>query len=293
MAMEIHEIFRKAREFQGITQNDVLEMICPLELAAPSLSTFESGKSSISKIKLSRIAEVLNLNPKLVDEETINPFQSKNVIKMFLKEGNLLKSNIEPLFFVARFNRHIRLISLVAPPDVQRKLYRMLGLRWVFALIFCDDVNNVYLLRGKKDLVNIIVDLPYFVNKILSVSQESNCNFSMAQLQATEDLFKKIREDTLSRANVERLFKDAKFEEVHPRRTDSESKEISLTDEEKKEINFQRSLGMRTPSELDLIVVKALHEGNVPHNVLLSLIMVIKEEKINEEELLNRIRYRR
>ena len=47
---------------------------------------------------------------------------------------------------------------------------------------------------------------------------------------------------------------------------------------------------MKTPSELDLVVIKTMHERKVSHNTALSIFKVIDEEKVSEEEALKFIR---
>ena len=264
---KINEIFRMAREVQGITQQELVDRIETDTLTHSAISHFEAGKANISTKKLRSIAKVLSLNPDFAEDATVNPFKNTTgVIKMFATEGKLFKT-LEPLYFVSQFNRRIRLLSLIAPPEVINKLYSKLGIPWIFAVAFSDDEKNIFLLRGRKDLINLAVDWPVLMTQII----RSKCVFSVAQQEASKDLFDKIKtSDALSRDDIEPLFLEVNFDNVNRELTDNANKE--LTDNEEEQLEIQRKYAMKPLSELDLIIIRSMREEKVSHEEILNFI---------------------
>jgi hypothetical protein len=185
---------------------------------------------------------------------------------VFATEGKIFKT-LEPLNFVVQFNRRIRMISLIAPPEKINKLYSKLGIPWIFAVAFSDDEKNIFLIRGKKELINLAVDWPILMSQII----KSKCVFAIAQKEAGMDLFDKIRTlDVLSRDDIEPLFLEVNFDNVNKELTDNVNKE--LTDDEEEQLEVQRKYAMKPLSELDLIIIRSMREGRVSHEEILNFI---------------------
>jgi len=257
--MKINEIFKRVREYQGRKQHEIAHLA---GITHQSLSGFESEISTLSKNTQKEIAGHLGLNPDYIDGGVVNPFKSDRLIKVLIKEG-ILFENFEPLYFVAQFSSRITLIGLIAPPEVMKKLYRKLGITWIFAITFADSLGNIFLLRGKRDLINFAVDWRNLRRKISKVSVESNCLFSISQYVADKDLFEKIRVwDPVSKKDIEPLFHNVDFKEVNK----------EWTEDEEKQLTSQRSLQLDTLSELDLIIIKSMRDEKVSHDEILKFI---------------------
>ena len=281
-------IFRKVRELQLITQKDVIDRIQPTELTQAALSAYEANRSSISRVKLRRIAQVINMNPDFVDDNTTNLFSNREgLILLYEKGGGLLRSSLESLFLIIKFHKRVQLIALVAPPDVIRKPYKAARIKWIFAVAARDEAGNVFVIRGRKDLINLIVELPSF-KRTLAASREPNSIVSMAEREADERLFALIRDCEVSRGDIKRIFRKESFDEVGSPGTGYGN--IHLTDDEKKEVLFQRNIEMRTPTELDLVLIKVMNEKKVTPNVMLSILNAIGEGQLTEDDVVRLLR---
>ena len=273
---KISGIFKKARKLQDIRQQEIIEKIKPEILTQAALSSFEANKSTISARKLKKIAQELNLNPEFVDDVSLNPFYNKNsVIKMFVKEEVFLEK-LEPIHFVAGFNKRLSLIFLVAPyPELKK--FKNLGLPLIYAIAFMDDMNNVFLVRRKKatEIINLAGDWPNSVVKILKDTEAYQSEITIAQKQIERPLFEKIRDwEAISKKEIASFFKakDIKFTEVAMSKEKDENGKLVLDESEEKAVRFLRSLGMKAPTELDIIVLKALREAKMPHEHVLEFI---------------------
>jgi transcriptional regulator with XRE-family HTH domain len=258
--LRLNELFKFVRESIGRTQ---VEVSSAAGITQPSLQKYEKGQASLSKEVLIKMAESICLDPEYISGKSQYPFKSNGLIKMFAQEGGVSKSLLDPLYFVADFSSKIDLICLVAPADLLNKLYKRLGLPWIFALAFRNDRDSIFLLRGKKEkeLVNLAVSFPALIFNIL----KSKCVFSIAQKEVAKGLFDKIRKwDTVSRKDIGTLFteKDIDFKEVNK----------DLTYNEARQLIAQRNILRDTLSELDLIVIKAMREERVSHEELLKFI---------------------
>jgi DNA-binding XRE family transcriptional regulator len=254
----LSDLFKFVRESMGRTQGEVASAA---EITQQSLHIFEKGQASLAKETLKKMAVPLSINPEYIDEKSPYPFANPaGLIKMFATEGSVSKSVLEPLYFVSGFDKRLDLIFLVSPDNIENKLFRKLGLLWIFSIAFRDGHDNIFLLRGKKDLINLEVGFPPLVFKIL----ESKCLFSIAQHKADKGLFDKIKEkwSDVSRQDIEPLFHEVNFEEVNK----------EWTDDEKIQLTSQRGLLMDTLSDLDLIIIKSMRDARVSHDEILKFI---------------------
>jgi transcriptional regulator with XRE-family HTH domain len=242
----INELFKIIRKFTGRTQ---VELTSTAGISYQSLQKFEKGQISISKDILKKMAEVIYISPDFIDGKSSYPFnRPTDLITMIAPEGGIFEPLLAPLYFVAEFNNRIDLIFLIAPKDIENKLFRKLGLLWIFALAFRDSHGNIFFLKGRKekDLINLAVGIPSLIFKIL----ESNCLFSIAQLKTDKDLFEKIRTDwnDVSRGDIEPLFHEVNFNEVNK----------ELSDDEGEQLKIQREKAMKPLSELDLVIIQSM-----------------------------------
>lgn len=258
--LALNELFKFVRESMGRTQ---VEVSSSAGIAQPSLQKYEKGQASLSKEALLKMGATICLDPEYISGRSQYPFKSGGLIKMFAQQGGIFKSLLDPLYLVADFSSKIDLICLVAPAEMLSKIYRKIGLPWIFALAFRDDRDNIFLIRGKKekDLINLAVSFPALIFYIL----KSKCVFSIAQKEVTKRLFDRIRNwDAVSRKDIAALFteEDMDFKEVNK----------DLTYDEARQLIAQRNILRNTLSELDLIVIKAMREERVGHEAVLKFI---------------------
>jgi transcriptional regulator with XRE-family HTH domain len=243
--MQIHEVLKKTREALGKTQEEIAAAV---NMKRQELQRYEHG-GGLPQTKLREISKLLHIDPEYAVGKASYPFQSDELIKMVAKEGWTFENTLQPLSMVANFNQRIKLIHIVAPDELLKKLYKMLGLPWIFALIFMDDVGNIFLLRGKKDndLINLSISFPQYLIKVI---KETNCSFFVGQKKADKKLLDKIRNWNVTKKDMRRIFDEVNLMEVDP----------PETEEERKQLKYQRSQGMKAFSNAETFVMKNIRE---------------------------------
>ncbi|MBW2570508.1 MAG: helix-turn-helix transcriptional regulator, partial [Deltaproteobacteria bacterium] len=153
--MKIEELFRLTRELQGKKQTDIARQV---GITRPALSNLESSRSSLSIATLQKIAPLININPEFVIDQAKNPFQSKELIKMFFDE-KLAYYILEPLNVLITFNDELKFISLISNFDLPPKISRLsLSPHPIYAIAVKDKDNNIFLLRRKLNTAFVKVD---------------------------------------------------------------------------------------------------------------------------------------
>jgi len=92
---------------------------------------------------------------------------------MFMPDG-VVFDNLEPLYFLSKLNKQLRMITLIAPfPELKR--FSNIGLPLIYAILLKDDHNNIFLFRRKKekDIFNLSSDYPSPIVKLTKISQEN------------------------------------------------------------------------------------------------------------------------
>ena len=144
--LSVNKLFKLVRELTGKTQPEVS---ASAKITYQSLQQFEKGQASLSKETLKMMARALYINPEYIDDTSLYPFKSNGrLIKMFMPDG-LIFDNLEPLYFLSKLNKQLRMITLIAPfPELKR--FRNIGLPLIYAIALKDDHKNVFLFRRKK-----------------------------------------------------------------------------------------------------------------------------------------------
>ena len=169
--LSVNKLFKLVRELTGKTQPEVS---ASAKITYQSLQQFEKGQASLSKETLKMMAKALYINPEYIDDTSLYPFKSNGrLIKMFMPDG-LIFDNLEPLYFLSKLNKQMRIITLIAPfPELKR--FSNIGLPLIYAIALKDDHNNVFLFRRKKekDIFNLSSDYPSPIVKLTKISQEN------------------------------------------------------------------------------------------------------------------------
>ena len=281
--MQIYEVLKKTREALGKTQEEIAAAPT-VNIKRQALQRYEHG-GGLPQTKLREISKLLHIDPEYSVGNASYPFRSRSdeLIKWFAKEGWIFEDTLQPLYMVAHFNKRIRLIHLVAPDELIRKLYKILGLQWIYALTFMDDLGNIFLLRGKKDndLINLSIALPQYLIKII---KETNCSFLVGQKKTDKKLLDKIRNWNVTKKDMQHIFDEVNLMEVDP----------PETEEEKKQLKYQRIQGMKAFSNAETFVMKNIRETmqnkKLTYDGILNITEALQEGKVTEDELLNFIK---
>ena len=281
--MQIYEVLKRTREALGKTQEEIAAAPT-VNIKRQALQRYEHG-GGLPQAKLREISKLLHIDPEYSAGNASYPFRSRSdeLIKWFAKEGGIFEDTLQPLSMVAHFNKRIRLIHLVAPDELIRKLYKILGLQWIYALTFMDDLGNIFLLRGKKDndLINLSIALPQYLMKVI---KETNCSFFVGQKRTDKKLLDKIRNWNVTKKDMQRIFDEVNLMEVDP----------PETEEERKQLKYQRSQGMKAFSNAETFVMKNIRETmqnkKLTYDGILNITEAIHEGKVTEDELLNFIK---
>ena len=253
-------LFKKMRTSTGRTQAQLASVA---GIAHQSLQKFERGKASLAKETLKKMGKAIYINPEYIEGRFSYPFESNGrlIIKMFADDQNIFASLLGPLYLISGYASKIEVVCLRVPCNMIKKLYRKLGLPWYFAILFRDDKGNTFILRGwnVKNLTNFATA---FHDLIFSISK-SKCLFSIADMKCDNDLYDKIVAwDDLSKDDVEQLFQQAEFYDAN--------KDITLSEE--KILKLMRQYNIELFTELDMVIIKAMHEEKISHGEVLKYI---------------------
>lgn len=181
-----------------------------------ALSRFESGKSTLSRETLMKIAPLLNINPQFLQGDSANPFHAKNLIKMSLSE-TLSGPNFDLIYFLAEVNQRLDLIYLLLPPVFGRKLARvgLGGGLYTIAIAIRDGEHNYFIVRPKLTVTKVgeITGLQEMQTLLEAKAAASGCKPPLFTPRPIDSgLLKKIQSWTVERADIEPLFGESQIE---------------------------------------------------------------------------------
>jgi transcriptional regulator with XRE-family HTH domain len=159
--VKTEELFRLARVLQAIKQRDIARKV---DITHSALSSYEAGRYTLSRATLRRIAPLLNINPDFLDDQSVNPFKSKDLIKMFFNEQMFAYIIIEPLNVLIAVNKQLKFISMISNIDLFSKAVGNLSLfqKPIYAIAVKDQDDNVFLLRRKSKAAYIKIDGAFY-----------------------------------------------------------------------------------------------------------------------------------
>jgi len=238
MKLELHQIFKMAREAQGIKQSLVAKKG---GIAPPSLSQYENGHATLSTKTLLKLAPILNINPSYIKGESANPFLSKDLIKMFLPERFLTGMDYAPIEFLVRFNSALEIVFLIPASRVKafdKVISKTIIGQLTIAILIRDQDGNTFILRRKTSGAYLVgeLDLQAKLSQIAKEEKKEKKELVFRTEKITRDLFKKIKDWTVTKRDVEALF--------------SKTQKIELSADEKKLIDKIRAKGIDPKSLL-------------------------------------------
>ena len=250
--LSVGKLFKLVRELIGKTQPEVS---ASAKIAYQSLQQFEKGQASLSKETLKMMARALYINPDYIDDTSLYPFKSNgHLIKMFMPDG-LIFDNLEPLYFLSKLNKQMRIITLIAPfPELKR--FRNIGLPLIYAIALKDDHKNVFLFRrkNKKGIFNLSADYPSPIVKLTKISQENKSAISIAQKELSRNAFDKICDwNLLSLKDIKDLIdEEIKF-----------TKLFEPTEAEIVQLELQRNIGVENLSSYELMLINEIRTKDI------------------------------
>ena len=250
--LTVNKLFKFVRELTGKTQPEVS---ASAKITYQSLQQFEKGQASLSKETLKLMAKTLYINHDFIDDSAKYPFKSSGrLIKMIVPDG-VLFDNFEPLYFLSKLNKQLRMITLIAPfPELKR--FSNIGLPLIYAILLKDDHNNVFLFRRKKekDIFNLSSDYPSPIVKLTKISQENKSVISIAQKEISRDVFDKIREwNSVSMADIKYLINEET----------AFTKLFEPTESEITQLELQRSIGVENLSSYELMLINEIRTKDI------------------------------
>jgi len=105
-------------------------------------------------------------------------------------------------------------------------------------------------------------------------THEGLSNLAKSNSVPTATMARQIIENEIEKKEITSFpkVKDIKFTEVTTSTDRDENGKLVLDESEEKAVRFLRSLGMKVPTELDMIVLKAFREAKMPHEHILDFI---------------------
>jgi len=227
--MELHTIFRFARETQNIKQSHLAKRA---GIAQPSLANYERGHSTLSEKTLIALAPIINIDPKYIRAESGNPFFSKELIKMFFPESVISGMDYGPLEFLLKVNSTLEVIFLRATSKsktFEKIISNTIIGPMTIAVLVRDQDGNTFILRRKTRGARLVGE-DAIQEKLSRLAKEDKKEVVFQSKRITSDLTGKIKDWTVEKKDVESLF--------------SETRKIELTAEEIELIEQIRAQGV-------------------------------------------------
>ena len=246
--METYEIVKKMREYTGRTQQEIAHQV---DIQRQALQRYEKT-GSLPESTEREVCKLLYVDPEYAARRAGYPFKSNDLIKLFMDENILLGESLDPMYFIAGFNKKLSVIYLTIQniPELT-KMDHLIALHKIYAVTFRDDAGNIFLLRRKKEnkTINTNEILPTTIHKILS----SPCVFSIAHKEITRELFHKIKDwGKVKRKDLEVLYDKSDFETY-----------FKYNHEENEQIESQREFKLDYLSRYELMLIKEIREKGI------------------------------
>lgn len=210
--MHLGEFFKDIRKYKGLKQKDVAQEVGITHVA---LSRFEAGRSVLSQETLSKIAVILDINPRFLTDQSMNPFYSNELLKMYLSADFMeVKYSLLSLFQVMLRTQVTDMYLLVPPISLLDRLVRMNISQEipVYAITCRDREGNMYLFRRKsanefilkpKELIVGIKNMLYTVNKA-----RERIPFPYKVKKIDNALYEKIKDWSVEKEDIAFLFEE-------------------------------------------------------------------------------------
>lgn len=211
--MDLGEFFKSVRKYQGVKQQSVAKEVGVTHVA---LSRFESGRSKLSHETLSKIATVLNINPRFIMDSSINPFLSNRLLKMYLStEFMEMKDALLTILSVMIHSQISEMYFLIPPVSILDRVVRLDISQEVpvYAVTCKDRDGNMYLFRRKaksefilkrKELVRNINGMLHMLSHVKGELKRAPISYKVRKIDGI--LYEKIKKWSVEKEDLIFLF---------------------------------------------------------------------------------------
>jgi len=190
----LHLVFRIAREVQRKKQGH-LAALAGVDRSA--ISKFEAGIPALDREKLLKIAPELSIDQDYLLGRSLNPFQSKSLIKVLIP--GLIVSDSSFFYLLISHADKIEFVSLVPELNIIEAIAK-LGLPGIpiASVAAKDEKGNFFLIRKRLKNDYIVrtneVSLENKLSKLLYLAGKDKGQVTFKTLPISEELTKKIKE---------------------------------------------------------------------------------------------------
>lgn len=211
--MHLENFFKNVRKYQGLKQIDIANEVGITHVA---LSRFEAGHSKLSFETMSKIATLLNINPRFIEDSSINPFMSNKLLKMYLStEFMEMKDALLSVLSVMIHAQISEMYFLIPPVSVLDRVVRLdISQEIPVYAITCHDADgNMYLFRRKarsefilkkKELVSNIQGMLHILSHIKGKKKRDPIPYKVRKIDGS--LYEKIRNWSIEKEDLLFLF---------------------------------------------------------------------------------------
>ena len=218
--MKLNEFIALIRESSGYTQENFAGLF---NLSRSAIDKFEKKGFGISKEHIESITKKLNINTRIINDNSVYPFYKDNFYKLFMLTRGLVPGfpGYEPLYSIIKHAKNVKLILL--KPELsgfKKYLDRSLFETPTYAIIVKDDKNNIFVLRRKKDTDMIMLggglENPLVKISEIAKSESIEISLSISVQSISEEQYDMLKKwEPVQRENVEPFFKNTKFSKIY------------------------------------------------------------------------------
>jgi|GEM_PF-991964 len=205
-------IFKAMRELLGFKQEEIAKKI---GIGRSALSLFEAMKSTISKEKVFKIAEILHINPDWLKGESNFLLKSDGILYLTAKEE-------KPLLTFQRYANDCLYLHIFKTPHPLHSFTPKYLLKQEF-VVTVGKVGDVFCIIRTPDLKSSEDFNRYFMYKALSDLNIHASYFVLENFENKKEILEKIENKAITKEELLRLYRLAKVTTA----------EISLSTEEK------------------------------------------------------------
>lgn len=228
------DLLASVRKYEGVKQSD---MAAELGITQSAIAKFEARKTKLGPDTLAGIARRLGINPDYLDDETQNPFKAQGrLIKMLLPEAFVSGIDYSILYFLAERNAFLKVLFLVAPSGLFRKILAKTAFEnLIYAIAVEDSAGNFFLFRRKANYP--LVGDRELQMKMSDIAAQAGTELQTKIIRVGRKIAGRIADWTIERTDIEPLFRNMEGP-------------LLLTTEEKEMIRAIRERKMR-PAEVE------------------------------------------
>jgi len=198
------ELIRFVREGQGVRQAALARQ---LGLSQAALSQYENGQGTLSQNTLRKIANCLKINPAYLNDTSVNPFKSSEVIKMYFPEHMLAGMSYSTLEKIVELNSSLELTFLIATSR-SKKIDQMISKtiigQFTQGVVVQDQDNNLFLFRRKRKGAYLVGELDLQA-RLREMAERDGKKVTINTIRISRDLSRKIDDLSITRSDLEEL----------------------------------------------------------------------------------------